>query len=216
MASETDGVSSEEVRERLELIHRTLQKTRRATVEANPGFLVWGAIFWIQTLATYTLVYLARRWDDPALLSYIRWAWIVPGFFGYAFSAWGLSQAWKSERAEFETFATRALTAVWVGVFFGMAALNAVIGVTAGFRGDGYPLYLAMTTIVLAVPLLVTGAAYEIRTFTWLAAGFWLGSVAIAAAGPHGSVLVFGLIAGGGFLLAGLILQRERRHSHAG
>lgn len=183
---------------------------RRATTEANPGFLVWGGIFWLQALATYTLVYLAQRRGDPALLSLIRWAWIVPGLVGYAVSARGLSRAWKGERAEFERFATRTLTAVWVGVFFGMAALNVVIGLTAGFRAESYPLYLAMTTIVLAVPLLVTGAAYRIRSFTWLSTGFLLGAVAMAAAGPHWAVLLFGLIDGGGFLLAGLVLHQER------
>jgi hypothetical protein len=186
-------------------------EARQATVEANPGFFVWGAIFWFQALATYTLVYLAQRRSDPALLSLIRWAWIVPGFVGYAVSAWRLSQAWKGERTAFETFAARTLTALWMAVFFSMAALNVVIGLTSGFRGESYPLYLAMTTIVLAVPLLVTGTACGIRSFTWLSAGFWLGAVTMAAAGPHWAVLLFGLIAGGGFLLAGLVLHPERR-----
>lgn len=210
-----DSVSRDEARERLELIHRTLQETRRATIEANPGFFLWGTIFWVQALATYAIVYLAQRRGDRDLLDLIAWAWIVPGLVGYAVSAWGLSRVWQGAASPFETFATRALTAVWVSVFFGMATLNGVIGLSSGFGGDNYPLYLAVATIVLAVPLMVTGAAYQIRSFTWLAAVFWLGAVAMAAAGPRWAPLVFGLIAGSGFLIAGAILRRESRRPHA-
>lgn len=209
-------MTEEQAREHLEYIRRVMEETRRATVQSNPLFFLWGVITWLAVLLTYGFGYVTVGLHGPNLVSYIPWIWRILPTAGTLYTiVYIMRQEWW-RKPSVSTFSHKVTGYAWLAVLPSSWVIGFVAPTAA--RWHGYELHyvtlMAVITALLAMPLFVMGGVYELRVFKYLALAFWICAAAVLLVPVFWSTLVYGVIVGTGLLIAGEVLRRQARAHH--
>jgi len=202
--------------EDLEYIRRVIEEARRATVESNPLFFLWGGVTWAAVLLTYAFVFVTRNLQGPNLLPYVGWVWWV--LTGAAALYTVGYMILKRRRNPLSTLSVRILRSVWQSCLIGILLL--VYGGALAARLHGYELsvalLLATVTVLLAFAFFVMGGVYELPALRRLGPAFWAGAALMLLLPSDWAPLLYGLVVGTGFLLTGTLLHRQGQRRSSG
>lgn len=149
----------------LALIRRLMEDSRREVTDRGKHFLIWGCLSVVGLAYTY-LAATGAAGLDPA------WVWLGILAIGWAAS---LAVGFRDgRRARVVTLGRRLLTGTWVS-----AAVTLTLVALAGLFGDvvSSRALAGLISVIIAVPVLLTGLLTGEGWLRWVAGGWWAGGL---------------------------------------
>lgn len=179
------GAEPTDPEEDLAMIRRLMSESRKLTDAGGPFYLLWGVLVMAGLVTTY-LVALGLLDVSPGLV----WAAAVGlGWVGSFVLGWR-----QDRRLPVRTTGGRLMTGIWLGGGVTMTLLGFVppaLGIVETSGGIMGPIAMVMATCYFA-----TSYVHRSSAMRWMAAGWWLGAVAMLVWSGATSILV----------MAGLVL----------
>ncbi len=150
----------------LSFIKKIMTDSQRIMVEDGHNFIFWGILITIGQIITYSV------FKFHIFLEYFGWVWPVLVGFGWIYSM--IINYKKYGKSKVQTFAGKIMGALWRAI--GIAAM--ILGFVPILSGGMHGIYInPLIASVMGIAYYVTGYLYGKKWVSYIAYGWWLGSI---------------------------------------
>ncbi len=151
----------------LEFIKKIISDSKRVVEADGKTFIFWGILVAIGLLLTYFFA-------NSSYGNITGWLWIGLILFGWLYTFITEKKTAKKQRAI--TFASKILAATWISLGLAMTIIAFIGPISGAFS----PIYTSpILSVILGIGYIVSGVVLGKKWFSFLAAGWWIGAIAM-------------------------------------